>query len=70
ALVRANLGIAITPLSPTFEGGDLKVLRFREKERRAMQRRIYLLWPRDDQLEPAVKRFRDFMIAQSAPGGN
>jgi DNA-binding transcriptional LysR family regulator len=70
ALVRANLGIAITPLSPTFEGGDLKVLRFREEERRAMQRQIYLLWPRDGQLEPSVRRFRDFMIEQSRAGAD
>jgi DNA-binding transcriptional LysR family regulator len=65
ALVRAHLGIAITPLSPTFEGGNLKVLEFCEEERSVMQRKIYLLWVRDRQLEPSVKRFRDFMIEQS-----
>ncbi|WP_319244560.1 LysR family transcriptional regulator [uncultured Propionivibrio sp.] len=65
ALVRANLGIAITPLSPTFEGGKLKVLRFREEERETMHRDIHLLWMKDHQLEPSVKRFRDFIIDQS-----
>lgn len=65
ALVRANLGIAITPLSPTFEGGKLKVLRFREEERETMHRDIHLLWMKDHQLEPSVKRFRDFIIGQS-----
>jgi len=65
ALVRANLGIAVTPLSPTFEGGRLKVLRFCEKERDALARKIYLLWLKDRQLEPAVKRFRDFIIGQT-----
>lgn len=66
ALVRAKLGIAVTPLSPTFEGGSLKVLRFREEERDAMKRKIYLLWLKDRQLEPSVKRFRDFIINQAA----
>lgn len=65
ALVRANLGIAITPLSPTFEGGKLKVLRFREEERETMHRDIHLLWMKDHQLEPSVKRFRDFIISKS-----
>jgi DNA-binding transcriptional LysR family regulator len=65
ALVRANLGIAITPLSPAFEGGSLKVLRFCEEERDTMHRDIYLLWLKDRQLEPSVKRFRDFMAEQS-----
>lgn len=65
ALVRANLGIAVTPLSPTFEGGRLKVLRFCEEERDALARKIYLLWLKDRQLEPAVKRFRDFIISQT-----
>lgn len=65
ALVRANLGIAITPLSPTFEGGKLKVLRFREEERETMHRDIHLLWMKDHQLEPSVKRFRDFIIGKS-----
>jgi len=65
ALVRAKLGIAITPLSPAFAGGSLKVLRFCEEERDAMQRKICLLWLKDRQLEPSVKRFRDFMVGQS-----
>ncbi len=65
ALVRAKVGIAITPLSPAFEGGNLKVLHFCEEERDTMQRKIYLLWLKDRQLEPSVKRFRDFMVAQS-----
>ena len=30
-----------------------------------MQRKIYLLWLKDRQLEPSVKRFRDFMVEQS-----
>lgn len=65
ALVRAKLGIAITPLSPALEGGSLKVLRFCEEERESMQRKIHLLWLKDRQLEPSVKRFRDFMVEQS-----
>jgi DNA-binding transcriptional LysR family regulator len=65
ALVRANLGIAITPLSPAFEGGSLKVLHFCQEERGTMQRKIYLLWLKDRQLEPSVKRFRDFMVGHS-----
>jgi DNA-binding transcriptional LysR family regulator len=66
ALVQANLGIAITPLSPTFEGGNLKVLRFCEEERNAMHRDIHLLWLKDHRLEPSAKRFRDFIIERSA----
>lgn len=66
ALVRAKLGIAVTPLSPTFEGGSLKILRFRKEDRDAMKRKIYLLWLKDRQLEPSVKRFRDFIINQAA----
>jgi DNA-binding transcriptional LysR family regulator len=66
ALVRSNLGIAITPLSPTLEGGSLKVLRFREAERDAMHRDIYLLWLKDHQLQPPAKRLRDFIIERSA----
>lgn len=66
ALVRAKLGIAITPLSPTFKGGNLKILRFCEEEQNLMQRNICMLWSKDRQLEPSVKRFRDFMIEQSA----
>jgi DNA-binding transcriptional LysR family regulator len=66
ALVHANLGIAITPLSPAFEGGNLKVLRFCEEERDAMHRDIHLLWLKDHQLEPSAKRFRDFIIERSA----
>jgi DNA-binding transcriptional LysR family regulator len=62
ALVRANLGIAITPLSPTFEGGKLKALRFREDEREAMYRSICLLWIKDRPLGPSAKRFRDFLL--------
>jgi DNA-binding transcriptional LysR family regulator len=65
ALVRAHLGIAITPLSPAFEGGSLKVLHFCKEERDMMQRKIYLLWLKDRQLEPSVKRFRDFMVEHS-----
>ena len=65
ALVRANLGIAITPLSPTFESGGLKVLRFCEEERETICRDIHLLWVKDHQLEPSVKRFRDFLIGKS-----
>ena len=64
ALVRANLGIAITPLSPSFEGGGLKALHFCKEERATMQRNIYLLWLKDRQLEPSAKRFRDFMAEQ------
>lgn len=65
ALVRAKVGIAITPISPTFEGGSLKVLRFREEEREAMKRKIFLLWLKDRQLEPSAKRFRDFIINET-----
>ena len=66
ALVQANLGIAITPFSPTFEGGNLKVLRFCEDERDAMHRDIHLMWLKDHRLEPSAKRFRDFIIERSA----
>jgi DNA-binding transcriptional LysR family regulator len=66
ALVKANLGIAITPLSPTFEGGNLKILRFCEDERDAMCRDIHLLWLKDHRFEPSAKRFRDFIIERSA----
>ena len=65
ALVRANRGIAITPLSPTFEGGSLKVLRFCKKDQEMIQRKIYLIWIKDRQLEPSVRRFRDFVVEQS-----
>ena len=66
ALVQAKIGIAITPLSPNLEGGNLRVLRFCEEERDVMCRDIHLLWLKGRRLEPAAKRFRDYVMEWSA----
>jgi len=66
AFITSNMGVAIAPIVPSFQSNFVKIIPFVEEDQKLLGRDIFLHWPKNRYLPPAVQRLRTFIIATFA----